>query len=117
MVLINDWPYGLEAGILHLVVWTKAQIPTKPDDGDLTPESQKNIADYVSKTFTKFLGEENVLWFKNWASIQSVRSVEHIHILIRNYTTDFLERVVGKDAHSDTNQPIGEMEREKLIAN
>lgn len=55
------------------------------------------------------------MWFKNWASIQSVRSVEHIHVLIRNYSTEFVDTVVGKDAREQ--RPIGELEREKALKN
>jgi hypothetical protein len=54
-----------------------------------------------------------VLWFKNWASIQSVRSVEHIHVLIRDCAEDFLKSVVGIDARDKNNKPIGQLEKEK----
>ena len=100
----------MEPGILHLVAWTKATIPTRPGDGDLTPESRERLAKFVNNTFTRHLGEDNVLWFKNWASIQSVRSVEHIHILIRNYSDEFLKKVVTEDANA---RPVGEIVRER----
>jgi hypothetical protein len=54
------------------------------------------------------LGQENVLWFKNWASIQSVRSVEHIHVLIRNYTEEFVKSVVDIDARDQVKKTVGE---------
>jgi len=80
---------------LHLVAWTKPPIPTQPADGDLTPEARRIIEEFVHDTFTKHLGKDNVLWFKNWARLQSVPGVEHIHILIRNYSDSFLQSVVG----------------------
>ncbi|KAI5781160.1 hypothetical protein EDC01DRAFT_718553 [Geopyxis carbonaria] len=112
-VLINDWPYGNEPGILHLVSWTKSPIPSDDTIGDLTPESRKILERYIYETFIKHLGEDNVLWFKNWASLQSVRSVEHIHILIRKYTPEFLATVVGKDVGDQKSRPIGELIKEK----
>ncbi|KAF8540843.1 hypothetical protein BDD12DRAFT_831702 [Trichophaea hybrida] len=115
-ILINDWPYGNAPGILHLVAWTKSPIPTRPGDGDLTSEAREILKKFVYDNFSQHLGEDNVLWFKNWASIQSVRSVEHIHILIRNYTEEFLMNVVGTDARDENNRPIGELEKEREVA-
>lgn len=112
-ILINDWPYGNAPGILHLVAWTKSSIPTESGNGDLTPEARAIIEEWVHNAFAIPLGKENVLWFKNWASIQSVRSVEHIHVLIRGYSDEFLASVVGKDAVDAINRPIGELEKEK----
>lgn len=112
-VLINDWPYGNAPGILHLVCWTKSPISTLPGLGDLTPEARAIIDKWVHDTFVVALGKENVLWFKNWASIQSVRSVEHIHVLIRGYTDEFLASVVGKDAADGTIRLVGELEKEE----
>jgi len=45
-----------------------------------------------------------------------VRSVEHIHILIRNYTEDFLKNLVEKDVRDENNRPIGELEKEREVA-
>ncbi|KAK6543950.1 hypothetical protein TWF694_000668 [Orbilia ellipsospora] len=83
-ILFNDWPYGLDPGIVHIVVWTKAEIATDPASGDITTESRRIIVDYVNKIFVKDLGfpAENILWFKNWAALQSIRTVEHIHVLV-----------------------------------
>ena len=111
--MTNDWPYGIAPGILHLVAWTKAPIPTRPGDGDLTREARGIIEEFVHRTFSRHLGADNVLWFKNWASIQSVRSVEHIHVLIRSYPEDFVARVVAEDARGGGSRPIGELERER----
>ncbi|CCX32814.1 hypothetical protein FPQ18DRAFT_322037 [Pyronema domesticum] len=109
-ILINDWPYGNAPGILHLVCWTKSPIATEGEKGDLTPEARRIIEGWVEKTFTQYLGRENVLWFKNWKSIQSVRSVEHIHVLIRNYEEEWLNGIVGKDARDEV---IGEKEKRR----
>ncbi|KAF8473266.1 hypothetical protein BDZ91DRAFT_651793 [Kalaharituber pfeilii] len=86
-VLVNDWPYGLAPSIVHLVVWTKNAIPIGPD-GDLTPESRKTIDEFVNMVFGNVIGNENVVWFKNWRSLQTVPSVEHFHVLVRNASED-----------------------------
>jgi Protein of unknown function (DUF3605) len=50
-VLFNDWPYGVEEGIAHLVVWTKFELEEDPSTGDLTPEAREQIEKFVQKTF------------------------------------------------------------------
>lgn len=86
-VLVNDWPYGLAPGITHIVVWTRTAIPTEPETGDVTDESRKLISDFVKTYFVDRLGpggDEKVMWFKNWVSLQSVRALEHIHVLVKD---------------------------------
>lgn len=66
------------------MIWTKAEIPVDSTTGDLTPESRQLIVEYVNRVFVKDLGlsADKVLWFKNWAALQSVRTVEHIHVMV-----------------------------------
>lgn len=96
-VLRNDWPYGVTPDITHIVVWSKTPIATKPENGDVTDESRALIDNFVDRTFVQRLQKdrafegidgdvirkENVLWFKNWTALQSVRSLEHFHVLFR----------------------------------
>ena len=86
-VLRNDWPYGLAPDISHIIVWLKTPIAVKKDDGTITDESKELIEAFVDKTFgqqmRKEVGEDRVLWFKNQWRLQSVRSLEHIHVLVR----------------------------------
>lgn len=98
-ILINDWPYGLEPGIIHLVVWSRTLIPTTPEKGDLTPESRALITDFVQRQFIDPLGpggQEKVLWFKNWVSLQSVRALEHFHVMVQDVDDDMLEKWTGE---------------------
>ncbi|KAG5950241.1 hypothetical protein E4U53_005340 [Claviceps sorghi] len=98
-VLLNDWPYGLERNITHLVVWTRTPIPTEDEGGDMTPESRALVADFVTRYFVDSLGqsgEQRVLWFKNWVALQSVRALEHIHVLVKDVGDDVLERWTGE---------------------
>lgn len=94
-VLKNDWPYGLTPGIFHIVVWSRTPIPTDPQTGDVTEESRQLIRDFVKRTFVDALGaggDDRVMWFKNWVSLQSVRSLEHIHVLVKDAPSALLEQ-------------------------
>lgn len=93
-VLKNDWPYGMAPGITHIVVWSRTTIPTDPKTGDVTPESRQLIRDFVKAYFVDKLGpggEDRVIWFKNWVSLQSVRALEHIHVLVKDVDPSVLE--------------------------
>ncbi|PYH82524.1 hypothetical protein BO82DRAFT_353744 [Aspergillus uvarum CBS 121591] len=110
-ILRNDWPYGLSPGIAHLVVWLRTPVAVNPDDGDLTPESRALIEGFVLRTFVGRLAAEqrngngglfadsprdHVLWFKNWTALQSVRSLEHIHVLVRDVPETILLEWTGE---------------------
>lgn len=58
-VLRNDWPYGIDKRIVHLVVWTKFPLEEDPATGDLTDATRAAIDAYVRKTFAK-VPPENV---------------------------------------------------------
>ncbi|KAM7209113.1 Protein of unknown function (DUF3605) domain containing protein [Naviculisporaceae sp. PSN 640] len=112
-ILQNDWPYGLDERIVHLVVWTKFPLEDDPLTGDLKPTVRKQIDDFVKRTFTSSESlpmsnphpnpnpnapaEENVIWFKNWTSIKSIHSVEHFHVMLFDPDPDFVDQVTGGD--------------------
>ena len=50
-ILYNDWPYGIDKSIVHLVVWTKFVLEDDPETGDLMPKMRKDIDEYVDRTF------------------------------------------------------------------
>jgi hypothetical protein len=93
-VLANDWPYGFEPGIKHLLVWSRTPIAVDSDRGDVTPESRKLIEAFVGNHFAKQLAsdegislsqaKDRVLWLKNWVSLQSVRGIDHVHVLVKD---------------------------------
>lgn len=93
-VLLNDWPYGFPPNITHLIAWTRTAIPTDSDIGDITLESRKSIESFVKRYFVDRIGrcaEPRVIWFKNWAALQSVRALDHIHILVRDVDPCLIE--------------------------
>ncbi|KAL1954559.1 hypothetical protein VTO42DRAFT_1070 [Malbranchea cinnamomea] len=114
-ILRNDWPYGVEPGIVHLCVWVKNYIPVKPETGELTPESHAMIDVFVKKTFVERLkkesipnAEDRVIWFKNWTALQSVRALEHVHILLRDVPEQFIVEWTGETApvQDDVGGPV-----------
>jgi len=94
-VLVNDWPYGSEEGIVHLVVWSKTPIAVDDHRGDVTPASRRPIEDFIERYFVESLGEggkNRVQWFKNWVSLQSVRGVDHVHVLVKDAPPELLKQ-------------------------
>lgn len=59
-VLWNDWPYGIDARIVHLVVWTKFELVDDEVTGDLAKEARKEIDEYVDSVFAERVGRDNV---------------------------------------------------------
>ncbi|KAI1393544.1 uncharacterized protein F4822DRAFT_384980 [Hypoxylon trugodes] len=93
-VLINDWPYGFTPNLTHIVVWSRTTIETDSETGDMTPESRCAVADFIQRFFIDRLGpggDEKVLWFKNWVALQSVRALEHIHVIVRDVEKSILD--------------------------
>lgn len=101
-VLENDWPYGLAPGIRHLLVWSKAPIEVDAARGDVTAASRERIEGFVERVFVRGIeaaegrgegeGRDRVCWFKNWVSLQSVRGVDHVHVLVRDAPGGLVER-------------------------
>lgn len=96
-ILYNDFPYGLEPQIVHVVVWLKAKIPTIPPHGDISTETRQEIEDYVVRTFQDHLNmsRDNILWFKNWAALQSVRALDHFHVLLNGPSKEKLGSLIN----------------------
>lgn len=60
-ILWNDWPYGIDARIVHLVVWTKFALEDDPATNDLTEKARREIEEFVNERFAKRMGEEKVV--------------------------------------------------------
>ena len=97
-ILINDWPYGMPSNIKHLIIWSKTPFETDDDIGDLTPSARRSVDEFVTRTFTDRLEndkEDRVLWFKNWVALQSVRSLQHVHVLLKDPPEELLQEWLG----------------------
>ena len=106
-ILLNDWPYGFTSDVTHIVVWSKVRIPEQKPEGLLTPESIALVEAFVQRTFVEPLNshrleqglhgesddrDDRVLWFRNWTGLQSVRGLEHVHVLVRDAPKILLDR-------------------------
>ena len=96
-ILHNDWPYGVDRRIVHLVVWTKFDLPSDPVTDDLTPQTRHMINSFVDQLFVRECGSENVIWFKNWGSLKSIHAVEHFHVMLFNPHESFIDEITHGD--------------------
>jgi len=94
-ILYNDWPYGIDPDIVHLVVWTKFELEDDPETGLSTPESRQQIEEYVQKTFGS--KTKDFVWFKNWKSLKSVQALEHFHVMLYRPDEEFVRAITGGD--------------------
>ncbi|TVY30408.1 N-acetylglucosamine-induced protein [Lachnellula hyalina] len=78
-VLCNDWPYGIDGRIVHLVVWTKFVLEDDEATGGFDG------------------GGEGVIWFKNWKTLKSVHAVEHFHVMLFDPDPEFVKEVTNGD--------------------
>lgn len=98
-ILCNDWPYGVDPAIKHLVVWTKFELPVSAEEarGDLGPDVRRRIDAFVEDKFRRVCGEERVVWFRNWSALKSVHAVEHFHVMLYDADPEFVRRITGGD--------------------
>ncbi|KAI5861757.1 hypothetical protein GGS23DRAFT_130025 [Durotheca rogersii] len=96
-VLRNDWPYGVDPRIVHLVVWTKFALPEDPATGDLTDDARAEVDAYVQRTFTSRVPPDRVIWFKNWRSLKSVHAIEHFHVMLYDPDPRFVDEITHGD--------------------
>lgn len=84
-ILYNDWPYGIDPDIVHLVVWTKFPLEDDPVTDALTVRARQEIEDFVVETFCGNGGVDRsqLVWFKNWRSLKSIHA-------LGEYSEDFV---------------------------
>ncbi|KAG7102744.1 N-acetylglucosamine-induced protein 1 like [Verticillium longisporum] len=96
-VLHNDWPYGIDQRIKHLIVWTKFDLEEDPETGDLSDETRRKVDGYVNEAFRAHMPEDTVIWFRNWSSLKSIHAVEHFHVMLFDPPEGFVQQVTGGD--------------------
>ncbi|KAL9084795.1 MAG: hypothetical protein Q9159_005031 [Coniocarpon cinnabarinum] len=125
-ILCNDWPYGVDPKIVHLVCWTKFTFEEDSQTGDLTPRARDSIDDFVTERFRKHEDPARVLWFKNWSvsvtrgwshvsfglrvpagdvvstddskqALKSVHAVEHFHVMLHDPDPGFVRNITNGD--------------------
>ncbi|CAI6244598.1 unnamed protein product [Periconia digitata] len=94
-ILRNDWTYAVTEGISHIVVWSRTRLPVD-GEGALTVEGRRLVEEFIAREFRNKAGEvvegEKVMWFKNTTNLQSVRSLEHVHVLVRDVPEEVLKQ-------------------------
>ena len=94
-ILRNDWSYAFEPGIRHIVVWLKQRLPVD-GEGALNDEGRNMVQRFVKAEFRDKAKEQDegskIIWFKNTTNLQSVRSLEHVHVLVRDVDEEVLQR-------------------------
>ncbi|KAH7414278.1 hypothetical protein DE146DRAFT_30566 [Phaeosphaeria sp. MPI-PUGE-AT-0046c] len=94
-ILRNDWTYAFEPGTRHIVVWLKQRLPVD-SEGALSDEGRRMVREFVDREFRAKAGEKEegskIIWFKNTTNLQSVRSLEHFHVLVRNIDEEVLKK-------------------------
>jgi len=96
-ILRNDWPYGVASDIVHICVWLKTRLPVSAKTGDLTEDGRRMVEKFVATEFERKLdvgGQDKVIWFKNWPGLQTVRGLEHIHVLVRHIDKEKLDQII-----------------------
>ncbi|KAI0022570.1 hypothetical protein F4780DRAFT_777632 [Xylariomycetidae sp. FL0641] len=96
-ILWNDWPYGIDKRIVHLVVWTKFDLEEDPVTDDLTDHARAEIDDYVRTTFGSRMPRDHFIWFKNWRSLKSIQAVEHFHVMLFDPDPAFVDEITHGD--------------------
>lgn len=112
-VLLTEWPYALEPGVSHFVVWLKHFLDVG-EDGDLTKESRELVDAFVDRWFRRRIecrtleaGEglealhnrqrcDLAIWGKAKKMYNTVTGVEHFHVWVRDLPDAFVESLVWR---------------------
>ncbi|KAJ4394577.1 hypothetical protein N0V93_003796 [Gnomoniopsis smithogilvyi] len=89
-ILFNDWPYGIDKRIVHLVVWTKFDLR---EDAETVAE----IEQFLERTFLTKVAKDKLLWFINPPSLKSVHTIEHIHVMLFDPDREFVQTLTNGD--------------------
>jgi len=96
-ILYNDWPYGIDPRIVHLVVWTKFSLSDDTPTDDLSEQRRREIDHFMAKTFCSHVPENQVLWFRNFMSLKSIHAVEHFHVMLFDPDPEFVKFITNGD--------------------
>lgn len=86
--LPNDFPYGLDPSITHLVIWLKPKLPVSMETdngGQLSREAIQMVEKFLGCVFWQ-VEKDDLLYFMNPKGLKSIGNLEHFHVLLRNQT-------------------------------
>jgi hypothetical protein len=88
------------------VLWSKVPFDADRVTGILDPPSQAIVKDFIEREIVQRLvrvegvsggdARSRILWFKNGEAQQSVRALEHIHILLKDAPQTVLVELTGE---------------------
>lgn len=106
-ILKNDFPYNFESDVSHLLVWSKIYIPLYLPLGDNVPDLEyhkhmnpkvKSLVERLLHQMLSPLGLTEYVWFINYPRLQSIKTVSHIHVLIKSSDTKSVERLLTDES-------------------
>ncbi|QEU61233.1 hypothetical protein KDRO_E01050 [Kluyveromyces lactis] len=107
-ILTNDYPYNLEDSISHILIWSKIYIPlyqsnvnASTDDSVVMQSMNTEVKQLIEKFLDhllKPLGLTDYIWFINYPRLQSIKTVSHIHVLIKSNDKDTVQRLVDDES-------------------
>lgn len=98
----NDFPYDFPSNVHHLLIWSKIILPLYEDDTDganQVPETHDRIEEFLRLNLQDDfkIPPADYCWFVNYSSLQSIKKISHIHLLIRTDNTELIEdKILGQ---------------------
>ncbi|CCK67891.1 Htc1p KNAG_0A02020 [Huiozyma naganishii CBS 8797] len=119
----NDFPYFYELSVLHLLVWSKIEMPVYANDNtandtsftitnkfpDANEAVVNRIDQFLAKTLHSKYGMEkgrDYVWFVNYSHLQSVRAISHLHLLIKGKDEAAKEQITRELLEQNAFKPL-----------
>ncbi|KAL3233758.1 Uncharacterized protein RNJ44_03798 [Nakaseomyces bracarensis] len=85
---LNDFPYDFEEDVCHLLIWSKINLPlysSDDDNAEIRQDMHDKIEQFIKRNLQTYLDPktDDYGWFINYRSLQSIRGISHVHLLIR----------------------------------
>jgi hypothetical protein len=120
-VLFTEWPYGLEAGMKHIIVWMRHHLQIT-EDGRLTPRARATVDAFVESHFKSKVQhlfsspEDKIQWGRSWGKFQSVPGIEHFHLFVRDIPDEILKQWTSSNSwlwmnQAETHNVAGELRK------
>ncbi|CEP61920.1 Htc1p LALA0_S04e03664g [Lachancea lanzarotensis] len=91
----NDFPYDFPDHVHHLVLWSKVQIPLyEGDSRKKVPTVEAKLQQFLNTNLARY-GIADFAWFINYPSLQSVKAVSHIHVLISTRGSEKIAHILA----------------------
>lgn len=84
---VNDFPYDFAPEVFHLLIWSKISLPlytSDEDNADVRVDTHDKIEEFIKQNLKLYLDPQtdDYSWFINYKSLQSIRGIPHVHLLI-----------------------------------